>query len=81
MSEEQLVNGVSYNGFDLYPRSFHTRDTGKWTIEVQIMRRNAVKPFSASNTFGTREEALQHAIRFGRQIIDGEIPNCTVDDL
>ena len=72
---------IQYKGFDIYPQSFQLRDTEKWTIEVTVMKRNVAKGFSASNTFDTEEEALKHASEFGRQIIDGKISSCSIDDL
>jgi hypothetical protein len=40
-----------------------------------------MKPFSASNTFKTKEEAIAHCYNFGKEIIDGKYENCTLDDL
>ena len=50
-------------------------------MEVYVMRGNTLKPFSASNTFDTEEEAREHCLDFARKIIDGENPEFTGADL
>ena len=39
------------------------------------------KPFEAGHTFGTEEEAKKYCLDFGMKIIDGQINDCSVDDL
>ncbi len=57
------------------------RDSGRWTLEVPLWRDSGdavtVCPFYGSDTFETRDEAVQHCFNYGRQIIDGKVPNCT----
>jgi len=75
------MDAIHYKGFDLYPSSCELRDTGKWTMKVTIMKLNVARSFDASNTFETEVESLSRAVEFGRRIIDGEVPKCTVEDL
>lgn len=56
-------------------------DDSRWTITVTIKRdeggRIVTQSFSAGNTFETKDEAIQHSIHFGQQIIDGQVSGCT----
>ena len=60
-------------------------DDDKWTINISIWKHrggsSTNKPFSASNTFANQDEAIKQCFNFGKQIIDGQIENCTVVDL
>jgi hypothetical protein len=55
-------------------------DDGRWTLNVNIERLEddgiEACPYSAANTFETKEEAIQHGIHFGRQIVDGTVAGC-----
>jgi hypothetical protein len=46
-------------------------------------RGNAInaKAFYAKDRFKTKDEAIPHCFEVGKQIIDGRIANCNVDDL
>lgn len=76
---------ISYKGYLIHPAPYQLRDTGKWTIKLYISRRISrdikEKAFSAANTFDTKEEAIQHCINLGRQIINGEHEHCTVSGI
>lgn len=72
---------ITHNGYIIYPVSYELRDSGKWTIAVDIMRRTEVRRFMAGNQYSTKEEALRSATEFGRAIIDGKVPPCRVDDI
>jgi hypothetical protein len=64
---------VQYAQFELTARPIPLA-SGKWTTEVRIRRNAVVKLFSAANEFESEDEAIIHSLSFGRQIIDGEIP-------
>ena len=66
-------NSVQYENFELTARPIPLA-SGKWTTEVRIRRNAVVKPFTASNEFDTEDEAILRSLNFGRQIIDGKIP-------
>jgi len=72
---------VQYEGYEIEVRTGQLQDDGRWTLDINIWRdsgsETVVTPFSSSTTFATRDEAVQHCINFGRQIIDGKIPGCT----
>ena len=76
-----FVEEMLYKGYALTARSLQLRDSGKWSLAVYIRKNNAVRPFSASNTFDTQEEAIGRSLHFGRDIIDEKVSGCSVDDL
>jgi hypothetical protein len=73
---------VSYSGYDIRPAPFPAAD-GRWNHEVYLRRdRGCVeRKFFSASSFETREEAMAHCIAFGKQIIDGMVPDCSVADL
>lgn len=75
------MESMEYSGFTIFSKTHQLRDSLKWTLEVQIMKRDKVQAFSAKNTFDTEAEAREQAILFGRRIIDGEVPGLTIDEL
>lgn len=60
-------------------------DTGQWTTSLFIRRIDSDgtgwRQFSANNCFSTREEAVANCFNLGKLIIDGKMPNCTVEGL
>ena len=79
------MNDIPYKGFLIVPTPYQLADSGKWAMQVYIRHDtgNTVtdKPFSAGNTFETKEEATRHCLEFAKQIIDGQHSDCSVDDL
>lgn len=79
-----ITRSYTYKDYDivLAPNLYQS---GEWGLQLYIKRHtdDAVtsKSFSGKNTFKTKEEAVYHCIEFGKQIIDGKIPTCTVSDL
>jgi len=75
---------IPYKGYVICPAPLQLADTSQWTIELYISRENddeiAGRKFSAGNTFPTEQQAIQHCVDFGKQIIDGQ-SECTVEDL
>lgn len=76
---------VPYKGYVIEATPYQLSDSMVWTINIYIRfdmeEQITFRNFSAANTFKTKDEAIQHCIDFGRRIIDGEIPNCSVSDL
>lgn len=58
---------------------------GRWNHEVYVVRDRGYevveRKFYSAATFAMRAEAVVHCIAFGKQIIDGRVPNCSADDL
>ena len=76
---------VTYKGYAIHAASYQLADSGEWTMKIYIWHDTGdqmkMRSFGAANTFRTKEEAIQHCINFGKQIIDGKSENCTVCDL
>ena len=76
---------IQYKDFIIQATPYQLADSGKWAMQVYIRRDTGdsvrSRPFSAANTFDTKDEATVHCINFGKQIIDGQVAGCTVDDL
>ncbi len=73
---------VVYEGYRVRPTPKQLRDTLEWTLEVHIARDRGrelrEQLCSARNSFKTRDEAVARGIQFGRDIIDGKVPGCSV---
>lgn len=76
---------VPYKGYLIKPVSLQIRDSGRWSMEVYILKHRgdsvAQRQFAASDTFVTEEDAIQHCVNFGKQVIDGKHEMLTVSDL
>jgi len=71
---------VSYKGYQIMVMSFRLIRLGEWGFKVIIFRKGS-RDFLSSHTFKTEEEALQGCLEYGKRIVDGEVPSCSVDDL
>ena len=75
----------TYDGYEIIPASYQLADDGKWAVQVYIAKEvgseRRERQFSAGNTFDKKARAERHCLDFGRKIIDGEIPGCSVDNL
>jgi hypothetical protein len=80
-----ITGRVGYREYWIEPTPKHLQGSGEWTLEIQIGRDDGrdqrVRPFTARNTFKTRDAAIAEGIRFGQRIIDGDVPGCSVADL
>ena len=76
-----------YKGFIINPAPHRLTKSGRWTINLTILRHRddkgetPEKLFSTGTTCKTKAEAIQQCIEFGKRIIDGEVEGCTVSDL
>ena len=79
------MDKISYKKFLIEAVSYQLAESGEWAMQVNIWRDRGShtngKPFYAKNTFKTKEEAIAYCLAIGRQIIDGRVKNCTLDDL
>ena len=75
------MSRVAYKGYIIEAEPRQLADSSRWTLNIVIERHEGGKvntmPFSAADTFETRDEAMQHCVHFGHQIVDGKIPGCT----
>jgi hypothetical protein len=76
---------IFYKGYLITVTPDQLADNHKWTTHVVISRDRGhsvtMKPFHASNIFDTKEQAIEHSLNFGIQIVDGQYKNCSLDDV
>ena len=70
-----------YKGFRITPRSYQLRESGRWTVDLEIRRQGRQLPFSLTEHCATEEEANARCSALGRRIIDGGLPGWSVDRL
>ncbi len=75
------LSSLSYKGFAITPRTFQIRGSGRWTLDLLIGRHQSLRAFSGSTTYATEEAAVKGCHAFAQRIIDGCVPNYSVDDL
>lgn len=79
------MSEIQYNGYTIRPHPEQLVKNGKWTVNISIEKHRSGsvsnRQFSASNTFPTKEEATEHCLNFEKQVIAGQVKNCSVDDL
>ena len=75
------MSPVSYKGFAITARTFQLRGSGRWTLDLLIGRRGGLRAFSGPVTYSTVEAAIVACWRFAQRIIDGQVRDCSVDDL
>ena len=72
-----------YKNFLIWAITYNLAKMEEWRAKVNIMEKdgNTISPFLLENTFKTEEDAIRHSLELGKRIIDGEIPNCHVEDI
>jgi hypothetical protein len=75
------LSTVSYKGFTITPRTFQIRGSGRWTLDLLIRRHAGLRAFSGPTTYPTEKAAIDGCCEYGRRIIDGEVRDCSVEDL
>jgi hypothetical protein len=75
------VNSVTYRGWTITPRTFQIHGSGQWTLDLLIAYRTRQRAFSGPKTFRTEQAAIRGCHAFGRRIIDGLVPHCSLEDL
>jgi hypothetical protein len=79
------VDTITYKGYEIQAVPYRLAESGDWAMKIIILhhRGDAVttRDFYAHNRFKTENDAIQHCFDFGKKIIDGQIPNCSINDL
>ena len=57
-----------HKGYIIYPTTHLA--VGYWTIEIIIKYNDVIKTYVNNNIFLTQGEAVFHAIKFGKKLID-----------
>lgn len=79
------MTSIEYKGYEIRAVPYQLAESGEWTVDILIVKDTGTqvkhRKFSAGNRYKTRDEAAQHCLNFGQQIIDGKVQSCTVGDL
>jgi hypothetical protein len=75
------MKALAYKGFAITARTWQIRGTGRWTLDLIISRREALRAFSRPVTYPTEDAAVAGCCELGRRIIDGNERDCSVADL
>ena len=79
--EGSHMEAIHYKGFQIRAIPYRTSDSSAWRMKTNISRHmeefRLTKSFYARNSFNFRDEALQHCLIFGMEIVDGEYPDCS----
>lgn len=74
-----------YKGFIINANPQQVAENKQWTVNITIIKPHggsvSDKPFFSSDTFSSKEEATKHCFNYGRQIIDGEIEDCSIEEI
>ncbi len=72
---------LSYKGFEITARSYQIRGSGRWTLDVLISYAGSRRAFSCLTTFPNEAMATSGCLEYGRQIIDGKVRHCSVEEM
>ena len=79
------MTSIEYRGYEIRAVPYQLAKSGEWTVDILIVKDTGTqvkhRKFSAGNTYKIQDEAVQHCIDFGQQIIDGKVQTCSVSDL
>jgi hypothetical protein len=69
-----MDNSIEYNGYVIEPATRLKEAQECWTLEVRISPADGAsrtRRCHASNTYPTKDKAVERCFEFGRQIVDG----------
>ncbi len=75
------MSSVTYRGWTITPRTFQIRGSRQWTLDLVIAYRSKQRAFSGKKTFESEEAAIRGCHAYGRRIIDGQVPYCSLENL
>lgn len=75
------LNALTYRGWTITPRTFQIHGSREWTLDLVIAYRTKQRAFSGPKTFPTEQAAIRGCHAFGRRIIDGLVPFCSLEDM
>ena len=79
------MSSIEYKGYEIRAVPYQLAESGEWTVDILIVKDKGTevkhRKFGAGNRYQTKDEAVQHCFDFGKQIIDGNVKDCSVVDL
>ena len=77
----ETAHAISYRGWTITPRTFQIHGSRRWTLDLIIGYRTKRRAFSGAKTYATEQAAIRGCHAYGRRIIDGREPSCSLADL
>ena len=81
---QENAGKIAHKGYRIHAKPYRLK-SGKWSLNIDIVAYRSggvhVRNFTGLNTFKTEVEAIHRCFHFGQQIIDGKVPNCSIEDL
>jgi hypothetical protein len=75
------MHRIRYKGYDIEAKPYKSDNSDEWKISLVISKGFASREFYPKDTLNTEEEAIKFCFDLGLRIIDGEIEDCSVEDL
>ena len=75
------MHKIKYKGYDIEAKPYKSDDSDEWRIDLLISKGLASREFYPKDLLKTEEEAVKFCFDLGVRIIDGEVEDCSVDDL
>ena len=72
---------IRYKGFEIEAKPYKSDNSDEWRIDLIISKNLAPREFYPKDILKTEEEAVKFCFDLGVRIIDGEIEDCSVEDL
>jgi hypothetical protein len=76
-----MTTRVAYKDYVVHAHPFQLADHLGWSTDLDIERHDEkgvkVRMYSGSFTFRAKDDAIQHSLELGAQIIDSAYPGCT----
>ena len=76
---------AAYKEYEIKPTSVQFRENNMWEEAVYIVKHHGdhsnERRYSSGKSFQTKQKVEDHAIEFGKQVIDGQCQGLSVDDL
>lgn len=77
---ELAIRPIWYKGFAITARTYQIRGSGLWTLGVLIAGRGRLRSFTGPATYESEAAAVAGCGDFAREIIDGKVADCRIED-
>ena len=75
------MHKIKYKGYDIEAKPYKPDNANEWRIDLLISKGLASREFYPKDILKTEDAAVKFCFDLGVRIIDGEVEDCSVDDL
>jgi hypothetical protein len=72
------MRNILYKGYEIVAKPIRVDQATRWRVYIDIYREErgwiSTEHFGSVDTYHTEEEAIERCFEFGRQILDGQLP-------